>query len=370
MALSEKMDTYGLAATLLVALVGSEMFPGETARDREQLTKAHAIRANEPFHPDALPDLVGSPRELISKALARWMAIAPGDRPAMNEFAEELDILLEREREEQRREEQRRSRQRATILRFKLGFGAIALLGMAGALVMYSKRETIELAGKLQQAQDQARKEGEASFDKIETCNAAHRMATMDASSCRSARDKDRGDFKKSLDEVAKSGTTTQAESARQVQSYASRIKTCEDTVTATQRACTDEATRFADESAKQKAALEKARDEQKQLTEAAKTRITALEQERDRCSAERLTCSEERDTCRAAAKTSSTSGPAPVSPSGGRSVSTGSPGGGPGSVVPATTSAPTSTPVTTPPPNPPPPRVVPHVEDPYGPGP
>jgi serine/threonine protein kinase len=387
-ALCEKMDTYGLAATLLMALVGPALFPGETATDREQLERAHTIRAHAPLHPDALPDLSGPPREQIVGEFTRWMALDQGVRPSMRELAEELSVLLEPEREEQRREEQRRSRQRAMLLRFKLMAGAMALIGVAAAAVVYNMREKFELVDKLAQAQAQAQREGKASFDKIETCNTAHQMTTRELTECQAIRDKDRALLKKSLDDVMKSGSTTQAEHARQTQAYEARIKACEDTATAAQQVCVAEATRRTDESAKQKAALEKERDDQRALVEAAKAHVAVLEKERDRFASERLACSEERDACQAAAK--ATSKPAPPGPA---SPGPASPGPAPalppspptapsGGVAPATTSGPTATPGPSagppPPPLPPPPlpspppapAPAPKMTDPYAPSP
>ncbi len=47
------------------------------------------------------------------------MALDPHARPSMNELGQELDVLLEPEREAARAEERRRSRQKTTIMRFR-----------------------------------------------------------------------------------------------------------------------------------------------------------------------------------------------------------------------------------------------------------
>jgi serine/threonine protein kinase len=356
--LCEKMDTYGLASTLLVALVGPALFPGEAARDRAQLAEAHTTRARNPFHPDALPDLTGPPRELIAGAFSRWLALDPAERPSMREFAEHLEVLLEPEREEHRSEERRRARQRSTIQRFKVALGAMVLIGLAGMIVMYSKRRTLELASKLEEAKEQARREGARSFDQLETCNASYRMATMEATACHAARDKTRGEFNQALEEIKRSGSTPQGDYARQMQVYTGRIKTCEDAMTASQRTCTEEQLRLADMIAKQKAAFEKEREELKAQAQAAKPQAATALQERDQCIAERNACTEERDACRAAAKAGSGSGPAASgSPStGGRPAPSVIPSGG---AVPAVSvrEAGAPAPSVAHPPSPPPPK-------------
>src|SRR5205823_153297 len=45
--LSEKMDTYCLATTLLMSLIGSRKFPGETAKTRSEIAEAQDLRADK-----------------------------------------------------------------------------------------------------------------------------------------------------------------------------------------------------------------------------------------------------------------------------------------------------------------------------------
>jgi eukaryotic-like serine/threonine-protein kinase len=313
--LSEKMDTYGVATTLLTALVGSERFPGETATDRNELAAAHETRATQPIADDALPDLHGPARAAIQKTLAGWMALEPNDRPSMNELGHELDVLLEPEREATRAEERRRNRQKTTILRFKVTLGAMLLIGLGAAGVMFSKRETLRVASEL----EKAKKMRSESFDKLETCAASHKMATMAAASCAASRDTDRAMYKQALDEFEKTGSSADADRARQLQSYATRIKACEDTAASERRVCGEEQVRRDIDNARQKGALAALTQERDQdQAEAARGRLELAEAKKklDALTAEKAALTEERDALKtAAAKASAALAAAPHPP-------------------------------------------------------
>lgn len=350
LSLNEKMDTYGLAATLLYALVSPEYFPGEKARDRAGLAEAHAVRAKTPLDPAALPELVGPPREQLAKAFSRFLALDPAERPAMDELAEQLDVLLESEREEQRAEERRRQKQRSTILRFKVVLGAMVIMGLALSAVVYAKRRTIELAGQLQEVQERARREGERSFDKIETCTASYQMAKRDRSDCQARLEREQLVFDQAIDEVKRTGSTTQAEHARQMQAYASRMKVCEDAISSAERSCSEEKGRLDEVSKRQQAALEKERSEVRAELEAAKEKLAAAQKDRERAEADRLACAEEQAReareARRAPGAGSVSSPGPVASPGSSTTS--------GPAAPGTASLPTSAPASPPPPAPP----------------
>ena len=299
--LSEKMDTYGVATTLLMSLIGPEIFPGETATDRAELAAAHELRAQEPIPASALPDLVGPARVAIQKTLAGWLALDPDERPSMSDLGEELDVLLEPEREAARAEQRRRNRQKTTILRFKIAVGAMLLIACGGGAVMFSERETLRLASEL----EKAKKMRSESFDKLETCAASHKMATMNAASCLTARDKDRALYKQSLDEVAKMSTTSDAERARQLQSYAMRVKTCEDGAATAQRACVEDQSRREGESARQRiavAAMTEERDQEQASAAQARLKLTEAEKQLGQLTADKAALAEERDALKAAA--------------------------------------------------------------------
>ncbi|MFO0760607.1 MAG: protein kinase [Byssovorax sp.] len=307
--ISEKMDTYGLGATLLVALVGPSRFPGEEARDRKELHDAHLVRARTPLHRDALPELRGALRARLDAAFARWMAMEQDARPSMGELSKELDILLEPEREAERAVERKAIQQKAALLRFKMAVGALLLAGAGAAAVVYGKRETLRVAGEL----ERVRREGEKSFDKLETCAAAHRVAvgerarmSAERDACAAARDKERAEFKQILDDVERSGSSTEAERARQAQAAAGKLKSCEDAASAAQKACLSDQARLSTEIEQgqaELAAIKQERAQDRAQIEAEKRQIAALEQERDQCRAEKLECSVDRDALKVLAR-------------------------------------------------------------------
>jgi eukaryotic-like serine/threonine-protein kinase len=312
--LSEKMDTYGVATTLLMALVGPDLFPGEKATDRNELAEAHEIRAREPIAADAIPSLEGPARAAIQKTLAGWLALDQHERPSMNELGKELDVLLEPEREVARAEERRRSRQKTTIMRFKAAVGAMLLIGCGVAGVMYSKRETLRVASEL----EKAKKMRSESFDKLETCAASHKMAKMDVASCAAERDKDRAQYKQALEEVEKTGTTSEAERARQLQGYATRIKACEDLAASEKRTCGEEQLRRDIENARQKGALTaltQERDAEQAATAQTKLKLAESEKKIELLTAEKTALTEERDALKTAAAKASAALAAPPHP-------------------------------------------------------
>jgi len=307
-AFSEKMDTYGLAATLLYALVGPAQFPGEEASDRNGLAEAQEVRTQDPISSAALPEVTGAAREALAASFRRWLSFDPADRPTMKEMCEQIDVLLEPEREEERIEARRRERQKTTITRLWVAFGVTLLAGGAGGVVAYQKGETRRVAQQLAEA----RREGAASFDKLDTCVASHHVATKDAAACRAALAVERAELKRSLDEVMRTGTQSEAEHAHEVQRHNARIKTCEDTAAAQKRTCEDEATRLVSERAVERTELTAERDAARRLGEQERSGRLAAEGERDACEAEQRTIVEERDACKAAAAKPKPPPPAP----------------------------------------------------------
>lgn len=223
--LSDKMDTYCLAATLLLALVGPTYFPGEGAESRLDIVRAQDQRATSPLAKGALIEATGTPRKMLSAAFCRWMDPDPFDRPPVRVMADELDVLLEPEREQERRRARR-------SLRFRyLGRTALAtsfVVAAGAAFFVYSKRETIRLASEL----DSARAQGAASFGELDTCIASHQLAQQEATACRDAKSRQEGEYRAKLRQVSKGGAT-EASFARQLQSleatYTTRVKSCEE---------------------------------------------------------------------------------------------------------------------------------------------
>jgi hypothetical protein len=201
-ALSEKIDCYCLAATLLLCLVGDRYFPGGKATTRRQVAESHEIRATEPIPPAALMDQSERTRSLLTKHLARWMSVDPATRPSMTTIAEELEILLEPEREAEEAAEREKRRQERSLARARIG--TVVVLAAAGAIggVALWKRETLRMASAL----EEARAAGEQNFDKLDTCQAAHTMTTKEVKVCAADLDKERKAHERTLNALSKQG--------------------------------------------------------------------------------------------------------------------------------------------------------------------
>jgi tRNA A-37 threonylcarbamoyl transferase component Bud32 len=286
--LSDKMDTYCLASTLLVSLVGPRQFPGDGADTRLEIVQAQSIRASQPLAYSALPELSGAPRAKLRDAFCRWLDPDPKKRPSVSIMAEELDVLLEPQRERARRSERRRLRQK--IVR-RVTLAAILVLGGVGALFAYSKRETLRLASEL----NRARAEGAASFDKLDTCVASHQLAQREAQVCREAKAKEQAEFKTMLDQISRSGES-EGERARQMQAlqatFATRLKTCEDEASASAKERSAEREKLTSEFQRKETQLVTERDDQKKLAE---TQTAELERCRTENGAEARPASAER---------------------------------------------------------------------------
>ncbi len=145
-ALTEKVDVYALAATLLFALIGSQMLghdigqsevddvstPAALLKLREQLAIIHPLRAEEPLPPDALPHVKGPVREHLSSAFKRWLTPDPVSRPSAAGLLDELDVLLEWDAEVAREKAARRFR--SALVRV---IGGLSLAACIGGLAGY-----------------------------------------------------------------------------------------------------------------------------------------------------------------------------------------------------------------------------------------
>ncbi len=336
--LSEKMDTYCLATTLLMALVGSELFPGETARDRDDLAAAQVLRAARPLPEAALPFVTGPARTLIQDTFKRWLAFEPTDRPTMTQMAEQLDVLNEPMRQEERKEKARRARQKQSLARIRLALVGLLLVGIAGGAVVFWKRETIAMAGELAKA----KKEGEVSFSKLDTCTAMYRVKSNEDKECESARDQDHTDFKASLDNLSKTGSEAERERARELADRQKKLRACEEQALTDKKKADEDMRKVREQADKDRDKLVAERDAANKATEQARAELAAVVSERDVVRGEMKTCAEERDGCKAALATKSMPTPSPKpAPSG----------------APSATPAPADTPPPAPSPAPAPPK-------------
>lgn len=173
-ALTDRVDVYALAATLLFSLIGSKFVGYDVAQNdsgveatpealtalRSQLARIHAARARSPLPEEAFPGLSGVVRERLSAAFGRWLSVEPAQRPRARQFLEELSVLLEWDSELGRRRQARE-------LRRKL-FGVSAGLSLAagvGGLVGYQWHK--RTMGEAKQATNAALKKADAASDEL-----------------------------------------------------------------------------------------------------------------------------------------------------------------------------------------------------------
>ncbi len=300
-ALSEKMDTYCLAATLLRSLVGSEFFPGENAATPYDIASALEERERTPLRPGALPELTGEPRQRLGQAFCRWLTRDPAERPSAKQMAGELDVLLEQEREAARAIADTLQRDKTAYRRARIAFAAVALVGCAGALYGYSKRETWRLASEL----ERAKAEGAASFDKLDTCVAAHQLARTEAEQCVSERAADEERFMQSVTSLVDAQQAAQLEADRQIEDGAARLRSCNESAREAaeaweaQRSALEET--LADNEAKwaaERADLSAARAAAEEASRKCDASLAKAAQAQSVCQSALLSCDAERDMC------------------------------------------------------------------------
>jgi hypothetical protein len=206
--LSERMDTYCLATTLLRALTGEPPEAKSPPSTPFALASWFERREIEPLAKDALPELKGGPRRKLEEALKHWLQRDPLERATALEMAEELEVLLEEERLAALAVERAHARQRVKLQRVTAALGVMGALAAAAGFYTFSKRETLRLAGELQRV----RAEGAASFDKLDTCVASHELERRKAERCDSERREADAEHSRTLANVAQgSGTALTA---------------------------------------------------------------------------------------------------------------------------------------------------------------
>ncbi len=333
--LTEKMDTYCFAATLLYALVGESRFPGAKARSRDEIVESHEQRSKDPIH-GCLVDLQGPPRDLLEARLKEWMALDPLERPTITDVAEGLDVLLEPERELAREAVRAREAQRRSLARTRAGAAVflVAALGLAGFGLF--KRESLRLAGEL----ERARSEGARSFDKLDTCTASFAVERKEHETCESERDKDQAQHEATVAALAKTNDGCSAITT-QLQSVESRltkeVKSCQDDLRTERATAEADAKRLTSDFASERTKLVSEKTECANLIVLRDDELAKARGERDACLAADASCVTERDACLKVApqpRPGTGAGPAPTTPP----------------------DTPSSAPVDPPPPPPPPP--------------
>ncbi|MEO6598889.1 MAG: protein kinase, partial [Polyangiaceae bacterium] len=139
--LSERVDVYALAATLLFALIGAQFAGHDIAQNesgveaspaallelRAALAEVHAARASSPLPAGALPHITGPARDRLNAAFARWLSLDPLARPTARGFVDELSVLLEWDDEFARRQAARELR--STLMRVTVGLSLAVCVG-------------------------------------------------------------------------------------------------------------------------------------------------------------------------------------------------------------------------------------------------
>lgn len=314
--LSEKMDTYGLAATLLRSLVGPDDFPGEDACSPFDIANAFEQREISALSWPAMPDLTGEPRQKLRAALSRWLMRDPDMRPDTGAFAKELDVLLDQEREAAAAIEASLAKQKISLKRFRVALAATLVLGSGVALWGVAHRETLRLAREL----EHARAVGADSFDKLDTCVAAHRLAKDQATTCRATRDKERGAFETRLVEQQRTHVATASRLRGEVDRGGRRLRICADEKEAAMDAHTEEQTKLSSQIAERErqltvtnTELAKARQERDNRAESLATCRSDLKSsiaERTTCESELASCISERDALRQPAPPAASASP------------------------------------------------------------
>jgi hypothetical protein len=295
--LGARMDTYCLATTLLVALVGEENFPGGDARTPFDIANAFEEREKKPLRGNTLPDLCGEPRRLLSEALSRWLTRDPDDRPSTGAMAVELDVLLERERDAERSIERGIAQRKASLRRVRIALGALLLVGAGATAFGFSKRETLQIAAEL----ERVRAAGAASFDKLDTCIAAHELSQRHVSSCESTRKADTEKHVRTVLSLRTIRERNEGELERRITAATAHVRSCEDD-SARARTEHEEAYRRVDGElsdarialADSRRRLSASRAENKTNASA----LAALRQSQSTCRSDLASCIEDRDTC------------------------------------------------------------------------
>jgi serine/threonine protein kinase len=322
-ALTEKMDTYCLGATILVSLVGEQRYPGTEANSLEELMKSLKVRATSPFAEGTLPDLEGEPRDLIEDALRRWLAIDPAKRPTMKALAAQLDVLLEPEREVERAKVRAQEKQRASLQRFRVAVVVLMLGAGAISLWFFSKREKLRLMSEV----ENARARGQETLGNLDTCIASYVKSQSDNDKCKQTLKSDKKDYEERLESQNKvCRTGGQQECINEMNKvrdlHRETLKACRDD--------TDEVKGLYDTCSQDKLRLTTERDEQKSAVEQKQTELKTMTEERDRARADATSCTTERDDLRkqveATKQAAPTPLPTPTGPSTVTPTSTGSP--------------------------------------------
>jgi tRNA A-37 threonylcarbamoyl transferase component Bud32 len=313
--LSARMDTYCLATTLLVALVGEDNLPGSDARSPFDIANAFEEREHNPLRGNTLPDLCGEPRRLLSDAFSRWLTPDPDDRPTAGEMATQLEVLLEQERDVQRGIERGVAQRKASLRRVRIALGALLLVGAGATAFGFSKRETLRIAAEL----DRVKAAGVVSFDKLDTCIAAHEIGQREIVSCETDRKADTAEQARAVLSLRNTSEHNESRFTLRVAAAAVKLRSCEDGAERTK----DEHTETLRENESKLSQIHTTLGETRRKLNASRTAHKAMKKthtsalaSQTACRADLASCIEDRETCLGPpAALPAAVGPAPKTP-------------------------------------------------------
>jgi serine/threonine protein kinase len=303
--LSEKMDTYCLASTLLYALVGDKHFPGVNAKTPFDIAQAFEVREKSPLHEDALPELTGKPREMLEDAFSRWLVMEPTDRPTVDQLADELEVLLEKEREEARAVQRGIAQQKASLQRFRLiTVGVLSVIAAIG-FYAYSQRKTLDLAARLQKAKSDLQEAQSERFGALDECRVAYKLSEDELGTCSSGRKSDGEEHGRVLAGLKSSNERDVANLNEKLTTTNTQLQTCEEEQEELSETLTSEKSKWEEERGK----LETEKEDEAKARKTCEDTSVKLTEQQATCQKELASCMSDLDIYAAA--------PAPKPPSG-----------------------------------------------------
>jgi hypothetical protein len=191
-------------------------------------------------------------------------------------LAEELDVLLDQEREAAAAIEHEIAQQKQSLKRVRIALLAALLMGGAVLLWGVLHRETLRLAREL----EHARAVGADSFDKLDTCVAAHHIAESEVEACNMVRERESLEHQTTLTRTA--ATHTEVQRALEGDLNAAQRR---------HRSCVDDRKQSQLDWDSERASLEGTLAERNMAITAAKAEAKRLTRERDDQDTKRIAC-------------------------------------------------------------------------------
>jgi hypothetical protein len=299
--LSEKIDTYCIASTLLYSLLGDGYYPGAFAETPFDIAAAFEERERDPLRDGALVELSDEPRRRLAAALSRWLLRDPEERPSVQQLADELDVLLDQERDAAAAIEQGIARQKRALMHVRAAASTMLVLAGVATLWAYTKRETFRRAGEL----ERARADGAASFDELDTCNAAHEISKQETSRYRAALEHQTSEHEGALTALSSSHQEREQSLDERLTNTAGKLMLCEEDARVAADEFGAERERLEVELADHRAwadleltTVTSQRDEHQQGRQLCETSLSSLQESHGLCRQDLASCITDRDVC------------------------------------------------------------------------